>query len=140
MLSLLILGAALLRLLIGSVVGPLGRSRHGLLLASRRTIVADTVIAAAVLIDLRIGAIDVAVNDFVTRSGAIVAAWGIAVASVVSIVSRVSGCIILASVVSRVSGCVAAAPVVAVIHAVSAVVVCLDVVVIDVSVDRVVAV
>lgn len=114
----------LLLWVVATIVRALRLRRRRLLLATWRTVVAGIVIAAAVLIDLWIVAIDVAVNNLVIYSGAIVAAGRIAGAPVATIVSR------------SVSG----TPAVAVIHAIGPVVVGLDVVVIDVFVDGIVAI
>lgn len=120
----LVLLPILRRLLVGAVFHPLTWSRHGLLLRGRRTVITSAIVAAAVLIDLRIIAVDVAIDNLVAHAGAIVPA------------GRRVGTAVEPIIASAVSG----APVAGVVDAVRAVVVRLNVVVIRVSVDRVVAI
>ena len=164
-------------LIVGTVIHPLGRPRHGLLVTRGRAIVAIAIVPAAVLIDLRIVAVDVAIDNLVVRGRTIVPSRlrigpAIVVRSVsrpvsrpiyrprpagrvvgppvVRIVSRrvagpavvsiVSRRVARPAVVSVVSRCVAGAPVVAEIPAIDSIVVGLDVVVIDVPMDGVVAI
>jgi hypothetical protein len=73
-LRLLILRTVLRLLLVLTVVCALRGRRHGPLRRGLRTVIAGIVVAAAVLIDLRIVAIDVAIDNFVVYTRAIVAA------------------------------------------------------------------
>jgi len=115
---------ARLRLLdIRTVFRTLPGSEHGPLLDSGRSVVAGRIVAAAVLIDPWIVAVNVAIDNLVARAWAIVAAGRRVGPTIVSIVSH----------------SIAGVPNV-VVHTIGPVVVHPNIVVIDVSMDRIVAI